>query len=73
MTELKSYKVWDVPTRGFHWITVLSVIGLAALGLMILNAGTLKIPNEGKILLKSLHVEGWQGFVRNSMQNSLTR
>jgi Ni/Fe-hydrogenase 1 B-type cytochrome subunit len=61
MTELKSYKVWDVPTRWFHWITVLSVIALAALGLVILNAGALKIPNEGKILLKSLHV--WVGYV----------
>lgn len=61
MTELKSYKVWDVPTRWFHWITVLSVIALAAVGLVILNAGAFKIPNEGKVLLKTLHV--WVGYV----------
>ena len=61
MDELKSYKVWDVPTRWFHWIAVLCVIALAVLGLMILNAGAFKIPNEGKVLLKTLHV--WVGYV----------
>ncbi len=61
MTELKSYKVWDAPTRWFHWIAVLCVIALAALGLVILNAGAFKIPNEGKVLLKTLHV--WVGYV----------
>lgn len=61
MNELKSYKVWDAPTRWFHWINVLCVIVLAALGLVILNAGAFKIPNEGKILLKTLHV--WAGYV----------
>ncbi|WP_295679902.1 cytochrome b/b6 domain-containing protein [uncultured Nevskia sp.] len=61
MNELRSYKVWDAPTRWFHWINVLCVIVLAALGLVILNAGAFKIPNEGKILLKTLHV--WAGYV----------
>ncbi len=61
MNELESYKVWDGPTRWFHWITVLCVITLAALGLVILNAGAFKIPNEGKVLLKTLHV--WVGYV----------
>ena len=31
---------------------------LAALGLVILNAGAFKIPDEGKVLLKTLHVDG---------------
>ncbi|MGQ0620617.1 MAG: cytochrome b/b6 domain-containing protein [Panacagrimonas sp.] len=61
MSELKSYPVWDAPTRWFHWINVLCVIALAALGLVILNAGAFKIPNEGKVLLKTLHV--WVGYV----------
>ncbi len=61
MNELKSYKVWDVPTRWFHWIAVLCVIALSALGLVILNADAFKIPNEGKVLLKTLHV--WVGYV----------
>lgn len=61
MQQLKSYNVWDAPTRWFHWITVLCVIALAALGLVILNAGAFKIPNEGKVLLKTLHV--WVGYL----------
>ncbi|MDZ4730084.1 MAG: cytochrome b/b6 domain-containing protein, partial [Xanthomonadales bacterium] len=59
--ELKSYRVWDAPTRWFHWINVLSVLTLAGLGLMILNAGSFEIPSAGKILLKTLHV--WTGYV----------
>ncbi len=61
MTELKSYRVWDAPTRGFHWLNVLCVIALAGFGLVILNAGTLEVSNTGKVLLKTLHV--WAGYV----------
>ncbi len=61
MTDLKSYRVWDWPTRWFHWINVLCVLLLAGLGIVILNAGTLEISNVGKILLKTLHV--WAGYV----------
>lgn len=61
MTDLKSYHVWDVPTRCFHWINVLCVLSLAGFGLVILNAGALEISNAGKILLKTLHV--WLGYV----------
>jgi cytochrome b len=60
MNELKSYAVWDVPTRCFHWINVLCVLSLAGFGLVILNAGALEISNAGKILLKTLHV--WVGY-----------
>ena len=59
--DLRSYRVWDVPTRLFHWINVLCVLTLAGLGLVILNAGALEISNAGKILLKTLHV--WAGYV----------
>jgi cytochrome b len=61
MTDLKSYKVWDVPTRCFHWINVLCVLTLAGFGLVILNAGALEISTAGKILLKTLHV--WVGYL----------
>ncbi len=37
------------------------MIALAAPGLVIPNAGALKIPKEGKVLLKTLHV--WVGYV----------
>jgi cytochrome b len=61
MSELKSYAVWDAPTRWFHWINALSVIALAAVGLVILNADPLEVTTKGKILLKTIHV--WIGYV----------
>lgn len=61
MTELRSYPVWDVPTRLFHWINALSVIALISVGLVILNDGVLGITNPGKVALKTLHV--WIGYV----------
>lgn len=60
MNELKSYVVWDAPTRAFHWINVLAVLGLAGVGLVILNDKALGVSNDGKILLKTLHV--WIGY-----------
>jgi Ni/Fe-hydrogenase 1 B-type cytochrome subunit len=61
MAELRSYAVWDAPTRWFHWINALCVVGLAALGLVILNASGLGISNTGKITLKTVHT--WIGYV----------
>jgi len=61
MPELKSYPVWDVPTRWFHWINALCVIGLAAVGLVVLNAGALGASSAGKIALKTIHT--WIGYV----------
>ncbi len=58
---LRVYDVWDKPTRWFHWINVLAVSGLIGLGLIILNANTLGISTQGKILLKEAHV--WVGYV----------
>ena len=60
MPELKSYPVWDVPTRWFHWINVLCAIGLIAIGVVILNAKVLAVPNDGKVALKVVHV--WIGY-----------
>lgn len=65
MTDLKSYLVWDAPTRWFHWLNVLCVIGLAGFGLVILNTDALGISNPGKVLLKTWHVWIGYAFVAN--------
>jgi cytochrome b len=59
--KLQAYAVWDIPTRWFHWINALAIIGLIAVGLIILNDEVLGISNEGKVLLKTVHV--WVGYV----------
>jgi hypothetical protein len=61
MTDLKAYPVWDAGVRRFHWINLLCMIGLIAVGVVILNAKVLGVPNDGKILLKTVHV--WIGYV----------
>jgi Ni/Fe-hydrogenase 1 B-type cytochrome subunit len=61
MADFRSYTVWDAFTRWFHWINVLCVIGLSAVGLMILYAGDLGVANNGKASLKTVHM--WIGYV----------
>lgn len=61
MANLQSYSVWDGPTRWFHWINFVCVLGLAVLGTAILYGKELGVTNDGKILLKTVHV--WFGFV----------
>jgi Ni/Fe-hydrogenase 1 B-type cytochrome subunit len=56
MTQLKSYVVWDASVRWFHWINLLCLIGLIAVGVAILNDKALGVTNDGKILLKTVHV-----------------
>src|SRR6187431_2810865 len=56
MTQLKTYRVWDPFVRWFHWINLLCVLGLIAVGTAILNDKALGVDNDGKILLKSVHV-----------------
>lgn len=56
MSKLREYVVWDAPTRWFHWINALCVIALIGLGLAILNAKAFGVGNDGKVLLKTLHV-----------------
>jgi cytochrome b len=53
---LKEYPVWDRTTRWFHWINVLTIMGLIGVGLVILYAKELGVSTEGKILLKTIHV-----------------
>jgi cytochrome b len=59
--KLKAYVAWDVSVRWFHWVNLLCVIGLIAVGVVILNSKMLGVSTEGKILLKTVHV--WFGYV----------
>jgi len=61
MSDLKTYLAWDRSVRAFHWINLLCMIGLIAVGIAILNDKALGVTNEGKILLKSVHA--WIGYV----------
>lgn len=61
MSDLKSYPVWDTGTRWFHWINALSVIALAVVGFVILKMGNLGVSDNGKVILKTVHV--WIGYV----------
>ena len=61
MSSPVAYRVWDRTTRWFHWINVLCVLGLAVLGLAILNEKTFGVSAEGKVLLKTLHT--YVGYV----------
>ena len=36
MTDYKEYVAWDAPTRWFHWINALAIIGLIGTGLVVL-------------------------------------
>lgn len=65
MSELRSYAVWDAGTRWFHWINVVCVMALAAVGITILNAGDLDVSNAGKVTLKTVHVSIGYVFVLN--------
>lgn len=65
MNDLKSYAVWDSCTRWFHWINVLCVFSLIAVGLVILNSSSLGLSNDGKILIKEVHTLIGYVFVLN--------
>ena len=61
MLELKSYRVWDAPTRWFHWINAICVILLVAIGYLLLKGRALEIPRSGSLQLKTIHT--WVGYV----------
>ena len=52
----QAYSVWDAPTRWFHWINAISVLGLSIIGIILLNDDALVLSANGKILLKQIHV-----------------
>lgn len=59
--KLTAYPVWDRTVRIFHWLNVLCVLALIAIGTVILNAKGLGVTNDGKIILKTIHV--YVGYV----------
>ena len=52
MTDLKVYSIWDANVRWFHWINLLCMLGLIAVGVVILNDKALGVSTDGKTLLK---------------------
>lgn len=48
--------VWTSRIRIFHWVNVIAILLLIIIGTVILNAKTLGISVDGKILLKTIHV-----------------
>ena len=54
--QYQAYDVWDAPTRWFHWINALAVLGLIVVGVILLNDDALGLSANGKILLKQIHV-----------------
>ncbi len=53
---LHAYHVWSRSVRIFHWVNVISIIGLIFVGLAIFYNKDLGVSAEGKILLKTIHV-----------------
>jgi len=48
--------VWSRKVRLFHWINVIAILLLIAIGTVILNGKIFGLSNEGKVLLKTIHV-----------------
>lgn len=64
--QVTEYRVWDRSQRVFHWINFLAVLTLAGIGIVILNADALGIPDDpGMIGLKSAHVYAGYVFALN--------
>jgi cytochrome b len=64
--QLYVYKVWDLPTRLFHWINFTAVTVLIFVGLVMLFKKELGIESvDAKIALKELHVIVGYIFVTN--------
>jgi len=64
MTEaiLKKYKVWDAPTRIFHWVNFTTVMLLFLVGFLMLYKKDIGITSlDAKVAIKEIHV--WIGYV----------
>lgn len=65
-TQLQQYKVWDLPTRLFHWTNFITIISLIFIGLIMLFKKELGITSlEAKVSLKEIHVIIGYVFVLN--------
>lgn len=63
--QLSTYPVWDRTVRVFHWINVICILGLIAIGVAILNSKALGVTDDGKLLLKTIHVYFGYVFAAN--------
>ncbi len=64
--QLQEHKVWPAAVRWFHWINFICILGLFAMGLIMLNKSGLGISStEAKINLKVVHVLFGYVFVTN--------
>lgn len=62
----KQYRVWDLPTRIFHWVNFTTVILLILIGTLMLFKRDLGITSlDAKIAIKTLHVLVGYLFVAN--------
>tara|TARA_R110000744_G_scaffold78514_4_gene154641 strand:- start:23584 stop:24315 length:732 start_codon:yes stop_codon:yes gene_type:complete len=48
--------VWSRKIRLFHWINVIAILLLIAIGTIILNGKMFGVSTDGKVLLKTIHV-----------------
>ena len=55
-SQRQAVYVWSKYLRLFHWLNVLTIMLLLAVGLVIFNAKTFGVSTDGKILLKTIHV-----------------
>ncbi len=53
---LPGSKTWDRQVRVFHWINALLILGLGCIGTVIFFGKPLGVTDEGKIILKTIHV-----------------
>lgn len=63
--SIRQYRVWDRTTRAFHWINVICVLVLGALGTLLLNGKILGLSQDGSTLVKKLHAYVGYAFVLN--------
>lgn len=63
--QLTAYPVWDRSVRIFHWVNVFCILALIAIGVAILNDKALGVSNDGKLLLKTVHVYFGYMFAAN--------
>ncbi|MBE9559605.1 MAG: cytochrome b/b6 domain-containing protein [Proteobacteria bacterium] len=56
-TNLHEYRVWDVPTRIFHWVNFITIISLIFFGFIMLFKKELGITGiDAKVGLKEVHI-----------------
>jgi len=71
-SSIQEYRVWDAPTRIFHWVNFLAVISLIFVGLLMMYRKELGITGvPAKVGLKELHVTIGYVFVINLLVRML--